>query len=150
MVQRLRLHASTAGGMGSILGRGTKIPCEAPSGQKIKGETKVTLSCCGALGLCPLMLSLRKGTRAPPGVSCQNSKKKDTSHEPCLRRDGLPNTCPGCRLMKIKKNKAELGSCHRDITTPNNKRQGRDPGLEKGLQWRNWQHLNRVSGVTNS
>ena len=52
--------------------------------------------------------------------------------------------------MKIKKNKAELGSCHRDITTPNNKRQGRDPGLEKGLQWRNWQHLNRVSGVTNS
>ena len=149
VVRRLWLHASTAGGEGSSLGRGTKIPCAAPSGRKIKGQTKVMLSCCGALGLCSLMWSLRKGTRAPPGGSCQNTRK-DTSHEPCLRRDGLPNTCPGFRLTKIKKNKAERGSCYRDITTHDNKRQGRDPGPEKGLQWGNWQHLNCVSGVTNS
>ena len=33
-VQWLRLHASTAGGMGSIPGRGTKIPHAARCGQK--------------------------------------------------------------------------------------------------------------------
>ena len=36
MVQWLRLHVSTSGGMGSIPGQGTKIPCAAPQGQKIK------------------------------------------------------------------------------------------------------------------
>ena len=36
MVQWLRLHASTAGGMGSIPGQGTKIPHALRHGQKKK------------------------------------------------------------------------------------------------------------------
>ena len=36
-VQWLRLHATTAGGVGSIPGRGTKIPHAGQCGQKIKG-----------------------------------------------------------------------------------------------------------------
>ena len=43
MVQWLRLRASTAGGTGSIPGRGTKIPNDARCGQinkfKIKNKT---------------------------------------------------------------------------------------------------------------
>ena len=36
VVQWLRLHAPTAGGRGSIPGRGTKIPHAASGSQKIK------------------------------------------------------------------------------------------------------------------
>ena len=37
-VQWLRLHASTAGVAGSIIGRGTKIPREAGCSQKVKNK----------------------------------------------------------------------------------------------------------------
>ena len=44
MVQWLRLHASTAGGRGSIPGRGTKIPHAVRHSQKIKeNKTKQNL-----------------------------------------------------------------------------------------------------------
>ena len=39
MVKWLRLHASTAGGMGSIPGRGTKIPQAMQLGQEINNVT---------------------------------------------------------------------------------------------------------------
>ena len=42
VVQRLRLHASTAGGTGSISGRGTKIPQATWCGQKQKQKNKQT------------------------------------------------------------------------------------------------------------
>ena len=38
MVQQLRLHTSTAGGVGSICGWGPKIPHTAQCSQKIKEE----------------------------------------------------------------------------------------------------------------
>ena len=41
-VQWLRFCASTAGGAGSIPGRGTKIPHAAQHGQKIKKKNKQT------------------------------------------------------------------------------------------------------------
>ena len=40
VVQWLRLHASNAGGMGSIPGQGTKIPQAMQCGQKIKERKK--------------------------------------------------------------------------------------------------------------
>ena len=40
MVQWLRLRASTAGGMGSIPGRGTEIPHAVQWGQKLKKKKK--------------------------------------------------------------------------------------------------------------
>ena len=42
MVQRLGLHASTAGGVGSIPGLGTKIPSAAQCGQKENNNNKKT------------------------------------------------------------------------------------------------------------
>ena len=42
VVQWLRLRASNAGGAGSIPGWGTKIPCAAQHGQKIK-INKITI-----------------------------------------------------------------------------------------------------------
>ena len=41
LVQWLGLHASTAGGMGSIPGWGTKVPCAVWHGQKIFKNKKI-------------------------------------------------------------------------------------------------------------
>ena len=51
-VQWLRLHASSAGGCGSIPGRGTKIPHAARRGQKIKKRNKDKAEDRGESGEC--------------------------------------------------------------------------------------------------
>ena len=89
VVQWLRLHASNAGGAGSIPGRGTKIPHTAWHGPKIKKTKKTTKQSTVSLGSPVCRLWGVRGCRRGRGAGRQMRK--------CC--PGCAPRCPGPRAF---------------------------------------------------